>query len=456
MTNNMLEPPFSQEAEQNVLSAILIDFTLMKTIKAIISAEDFFMVRHEMIFRAMERLDAKGEPVDLVTLAAELPADKLEGVGGRTYLVKLMNVAGTSIYGEVYARLVKRTSVRRKLIAAARAIEAFAYDESLNIEEVESQSLNEVSTALERTRSQGAWFSDVASTIYDQVERAVRDKVLNAIPTGFYDLDKMHGGGLDAGLTVLAGRTGMGKSSMMDSILYNQIIMMAEGKIDPFTIFYATTERTKEEVVRRVTSIASEIADVKLRTGNLTGDEAAKFTKQIGIISEARVYIDDTPAVTPAQLESTANWLVRQHGCKLVLHDGAYRSTTGVPRLDNGDNVHAKYSRIYFDLKNASTRLNVPILTTHQLNREADKRNDHRPRLSDLTGSGTIEQECNNVWFIYRDAVYNEASDTPNQADIIVAKQRNGPTGVVPIYYEATYTKFMNASINRVDLSDLE
>lgn len=451
--NPNLDPgaPFSQEAEEATIGSILIDPTQFTPIHAFLKAEDFFLLRHQYIYNAMKRIQERHEPIDLITVAEELDnQDKLEAIGGRAYLLKILDSVGTSIHAEVYAHLVERTSIRRKLMVAADEIKKIAMSEDNNIDLVVVEAQTLLSEASERQMTNGAWLQDVLSDLYDKTEYLIQNKLKSAYPSGFVDLDALLGGGVEApDLTIVAGRPSMGKSSFLICWVYNLLDWMIESG-NRFTIFCGSTETSQEQFARRLVSIASGVMDIKIRTGNLKPDEARRFTEQIGDLSRHNLYIDDTSGLTPMQLESSLSLLRRQHDCKIAFMDGMYEMKTGIKRIDNSDNETAKYGRIAKDLKAICKNQKMPLIVTHQLNRGVENRSDKRPRLSDLRSSGDIEQAADKVLFVYRDEYYNENTEFPNQADIIVAKQRNGATGVVALYFEKSITKFQNAATQRI------
>lgn len=457
--NTTLDPgaPFSQEAEESTLGSIFIDPTQLILIKAFLKADDFFLLRHQYIYASMLRVQDRNEPVDLITVAEDLENfGHLTNIGGRAYLVQLLNNTGMSFYAEVYARLVERTSIRRKLMSAADKIKQLATDETKDIDTIISESDRLLIQASERQAVNGQWLHEALSDLYDKTEYLMMNERKSAYPTGFRDLDGILGGGVETpDLTIVAGRPAMGKSSFIISWIYNLLNWMIETG-ERFTIFAGTTETNTEQFTRRLVSIASGVMDIKIRTGKLKPEEAGKFTEQIGQLSKHLIYIDDTTGMTPLQLESSLSMLRRQHNCKICFMDGIYEMKTGYAKLDNSDSETAKYGRIAKDLKAIAKNQHMPVIATHQLNRGVENRSDKRPRLSDLRASGDIEQAADKVLFLYRDEYYNEDTEFPNQADVIIAKQRNGATGTVALYFEKTLTKFMNATVHKVDLTDLE
>lgn len=219
-------------------------------------------------------------------------------------------------------------------------------------------------------------------------------------------------------------------------------------------IFYATSERTKKEVCLRMAAIESGVNSIRLSTGKITAQEAAKFTEAVGLISNLPIYFDDAPMPRPRDIYAQADWMIKRHDCKMVLFDGMYRAKTGDEMTDK--NEHKKYGTIALELKTMARALRVPVITTHQLSRDVEKRQDKRPIMSDLRESGRIEEEADKIIFLYRDEVYNQATEFPNACQWILAKHRNGAIGTVSTYYEKTITKFLDATVHKVDLSNLD
>lgn len=446
---NTIGAPFSQEAEEAVIGSVLLDPSAFLEVASLIKADDFFMVRHAVIWRAIERVHLDKMPLDMIILSDVLDkSGDLQTIGGNAYLMQLANNAGTAMYAPVYAELVKRTAIRRRMMVTLDRMKHLAMDEKMSLVDVQAQADSLwLKVSSETNESQGDWIADVISELYDEVEMLMQSKKsLSGIPTGLRDLDVLMSGiELDT-LTIIAARPGMGKSALMDNIAIN---IASIG----IPVFYATSERSKKQVVRRMASIISGINSMKLKTGQMSPQEAAHFTEAVGRISALPIYLDDKPMPTPQDIFHQAKWMVERHGAKVILFDGMYRAKTGVDDFDR-DN-HRKYGEIALRLKTISRTL-CPVVATHQLSRGVEQRQDKRPKMSDLRESGRIEEEADKILFLYRDEVYNQATEFPNQCDMILEKHRDGGTGVVSAYYEKTSTKFMNATIHRVDLSNLD
>lgn len=449
--NVSLDPgaPFSQEAEEAVIGSILVDPSQFVSISTFLKPEDFFLLRHQYIWQGLEHLNQRAEPIDLITLAEELENMQiLENIGGRAYLVQLLNNTGTSVYAEVYGRLVERTSIRRKLMITADEIKKFAMDEALNLDNViqdsEGKLFSVTNSYSENKYSVPIW--EALSDYYDAMESKLRDpSVGRGIPSGFRDIDALHGGYQKSDLIIVAGRPGQGKTSYLLSTAMN--VAKLGGRILIFSM-----EMAIEQLIMRLVSMETGINVQRLRLGTLNPQEAARFTEAIGRMSKWMLFLNDTPALTPTELKSQSQRIKIEHGIDLIIVD--YLQLMESPKYQS--NRTQEISHISRSTKELAKSLNVPLIAAAQLNREVEHRKDKRPILSDLKESGGLEQDADIVQFIYRDEMYNENTEFPNQADIITAKHRNGPTGITSLYFEKSLTKFMDASVHRVDLSDLE
>lgn len=449
---NNLEAPFSEEAETAVLGCIILDPDSFVAVSGIIrSADDFFLLRHNVVWQAMERLNRNMTPLDPITLADCLESSgDLANIGGLAYLINLANSIGTAMHAEVYAELVRNAAIRRQQLVALNAMCTLILDEELSLDEVREQTDAAwlAATSLVQDK-RGAWMQEAMSDFYDEMNHRMAHRLSRGIPSGLRDLDQLLAGFAPETLTVLAGRPGMGKSALMDTIALN---IAGSG----IPIFYATSERSITQVLTRMSAMESGINTQKLKFARTSHQEGSQFMTAVGVLSNYPIYFDDDPMPTPQRLYATAKWLVERHGVQMILFDGMYRACTGNPRLDDGGNDHKKYGEIALQLKTLARRLHIPLLVTHQLNRNLENRSDKRPVLSDLRESGRIEEEADNVLFLYRDEVYNKATEFPNQADIIFSKHRDGPTGTVSLFFEKSLTKFVDGDTHYVDLSDLE
>lgn len=441
--------PYSQEAEEAVIGSVLVNPAVFVSVAAFLDPEDFFLLRHNYIWKAMGRLNGRGEHIDYLTLAEELEnMNILDEVGGRGYLIQLMNSTPTSVYAEVYGRLVERTAIRRRLLTAADEIKGLALDEELNIESVISESEAKLFSVSEtQTRRDFVPMWDALSAYYDHMEEMLQNRGMAlGVPTGFRDLDHLLGGFQRSDLLVFAGRPGMGKTSFLLTVAMNAARI---GK----SVAIFTMEMGVEQMVQRMVSMETSINVQKLRLADLTAQETTRFVEVVGRISSYPIFIDDTPSMSPMEMRTKCRRLQHEHGLDLVMID--YMQLMNAGRGFENNRVQ-EISYISRSLKELARELNIPVISAAQLSRAVEQRQDKRPVLSDLRESGSIEQDADIVMFLYRDDVYNEATEFPNQADVIVSKHRNGPTGTISLFFEKQLTKFVDANFRPVDLSNLE
>ena len=447
-TDTVAKAPFSQEAEEAVIGAILIDPEMYHLVAGFLKAEHFFMLRHQYIWQSFERLSFRGEGIDHITLAEDLENRKLlETIGGRAYIIQVANNTGTSMYAEIYGRLVERTAIRRNLMVAADEIKKLALDESLNIDSIAGESENKLfavtQAVSERRGSVPIW--QALSEYYDKIEYLMQNPTTLGVPSGFRDVDALTGGYQRSDLIIFAGRPGSGKTSYLMGTAMT--VARFHGRVGVFSM-----EMSRDQLLMRLIAMETGINVQRLRLGKLNPQEASKFTEAVGRMSQWFMFIDDTPALTPADLRSRCRRLKVEHGLDLIVIDYLQLMNAEARNRDRTQEV-AYISR---STKELAKELNVPILAAAQLNRELEHRKDKRPILSDLKDSGGLEADADVVQFIYRDEIYNPETELPNQAEIITAKHRNGPTGITTLYFEKSLTKFMDASVHRVDISNLE
>ncbi|KXK13655.1 MAG: replicative DNA helicase [Chloroflexi bacterium OLB15] len=440
--------PFSQEAEEAVLGAIFINPDVFLTLAAFLTADDFYILRHQYIWEALQRINLRNERADFVTVREELHAiGRLNDVGGPGYLLQLANNTPTSVHAEIYGRLVERASVRRRLLAAADEIRAVALQEDQPIEKVISDAETRLFSVTERgSRRDLTPMRDAVGEYFERIEYLMQnpDAPLG-LPTGFRDLDELFGGLQRSDLLIFAGRPGMGKTSFLLSLALNAAKVGAR-----IAIF--TMEMGTDQIVQRFMSMETGINTQKLRSGQLSQQEWAKFVQAVGRLSSLRIYIDDTPAVSPIEMRTKCRRMIHEHGLDLVIVDYIQLMSAGGGYENNRVQEISYISR---SLKELARELDVPMFSAAQLSRAVEQRQDKHPVLSDLRESGSLEQDADIVAFLYRDSVYNEATEFPNRADVIVAKHRNGPTGTISLHFERSLTKFTDARTQSVDLSSL-
>lgn len=431
-------PPQNLEAEQAVLGAILLETEALITAMERIRAEDFYSVAHQRIFEAMTDLNDDNQPLDLVTLTARLQdKSQLEEIGGVTYLAKLANAVPTAANVEYYAQIVEEKSMIRRLIRTATQIvsNGFAAEEDVGslINDAE-QRIMEISNR----RSSSGFISirDVLMEVFDRVEFLYNHKGgTTGIPSGFRDLDKMTAGFQRSDLIIVAARPSVGKTAFALNIAQNVAVRAGE------TVAIFSLEMSAAQLVQRMVCAESNVDAGRMRTGYLEGDDWEKLTMAIGALSEAEVYIDDTPGITVADIRAKCRRLKKEKGLGMILID-YLQLIQG--RGKAGENRQQEVSEISRTLKQIARELEVPVIALSQLSRGVEQRQDKRPMMSDLRESGSIEQDADIVAFLYRDDYYNQETEKKNIIEIIIAKQRNGPVGTVELVFLKQFNKFVS------------
>jgi replicative DNA helicase len=442
-------PPQNVEAEEAVLGALLIDPDAIIRIAAILRPEDFYREKHGWIYDAIHLLHERREPVDFLTVCDELERQgQLDQVGGAAFITSLINAVPTSIHAEYYSRIVERTATRRRMIEAAGQIAGLAYQEADDVEEVVDHAEQILFGVSERRISRELVpIKQVLSDYYDRIEYLTQHRgELIGVPTGFADMDRLLGGLQKSDMIILAARPSVGKTSLALSIAHSA------AKKHKQRVAFFSLEMSSEQVVQRLISAETGIDSQRLRRGDITDEgEWRRFMKATSDLSETYFYIDDTPGISALELRTKARRLHAEVGVDLVIVDylqlmrGDYRSENRVQEI----------SAISRAIKSLARELNVPVLALSQLSRGVESRTDKRPILSDLRESGALEQDADVVIFIYRDEMYNENTERKNIADIIVAKQRNGPTGKVALFFKKELAQFREAEMRRTSTDAL-
>lgn len=447
-----LQTPYSQEAEEATIGAVLVDASQYIIISGFLHPEDFFILRHRYVWEAFQTLDERGIPIDYLTVVDQLKsAGQLAEIGGPAYLTQLINSTPTAIHGEVYARLVEGDATRRRLMAASDEIKALALAENMIVSEVISKATQTVLDIANRSeQGSDVSFFDYVSEYFDTVERLIDspNKIVG-IPSGFKDYDDLTLGFQSPDLIIFAGRPGMGKSAFLLSLTMNRLRINPNAHIGWFPM-----EMSAGQMTQRAVSLEAGINLQTLKNGQLSRSDWSKFVDKTGQISKYGLHIDDRPRLSPSQMRAKIyQWLSRFGKLDYVVVD-YLQLMTGDKGRKYG-NRQEEISYISEELKNMGKEFNIPMLSAAQLSRELERRADKRPQLSDLRESGAIEQNADIVTFLYRDEVYNPDTEFPNQCELITAKHRNGPTGTIELYFEKTLTKFMNAEYRPMDLSYL-
>ncbi|GAB4269400.1 MAG: replicative DNA helicase [Candidatus Promineifilaceae bacterium] len=439
-------PPHNLEAEEAVLGALLIDPDAIFDVAGFLRPEHFYRNANRWVYEAILSLSDRREPVDLVTLTDELRRhEQLEEIGGEPYVIGLINAVPTAVNVTSYARVVEATAVRRQMLQAAGTIANLAYEEAEDIAVVMDRAEQALfSISEERTTRDLVPIKQIAREYLERIEQlhARGDDVIG-VPTGFTDLDRLLGGLNKSDLIILAARPGMGKTS-----LQNAIALTAANRFGKRVAIF-NLEMSGEQLVQRMISAETRIDSQRLRRGQLADHEWPIFMEAIGRLSETRLFIDDTPSITPMQLRTKCRRLYAEQGLDLIIID--YLQLMQAERSTN--NRVQEISEISRALKGLARELDVPVLAAAQLSRAVEQRQDKRPMLSDLRDSGSIEQDADIVMFIYRDEYYNpDTTERPNIAEVHIAKHRHGPTGQVDLYWHAKLATFRNLQRQEIQL----
>ncbi len=437
--------PHSLEAEEALLGSVLIDPDALFRVLPFLSATDFFLVKHQWIWEAMVALHERREPIDFLTVCEELDRrGQLAEVGGQAYISHLTNVVPTAIHAEGYGRIIEQTSIRRRLLASASEIAQLAYEEAEEIDHVIDRAEASLFSVSERRLARELVpISEIVRSYYERIQYLYehRGEPLG-LPTGFIDLDRLLGGLQRSDLIIVAARPGVGKTSLLLSIGLHAARRLQQ-RVAIFSL-----EMSNEQVVQRLVSQETGIDSQRLRLGDLRDEEWPLFVEATSALGSTYLFIDDTPSISALQLRTKARRLHSEHGLDLIIVD-YLQLMTGDVRAENRVQEISYISRA---LKGLARELNVPVLAASQLSRAVEQRSDKRPVLSDLRESGSIEQDADVVLFIYRDDMYDQTTERKNVAEIIVAKHRNGPTGVVELYFRSHLAQFLNAARREVTL----
>ncbi|MGI6368025.1 MAG: replicative DNA helicase [Anaerolineae bacterium] len=438
-------PPQNIEAEQSVLGSLLIDPDAVIKVASFLQPEDFYRETHQIIYATILGLHERRLPADYVTLVDDLTRQgNLELVGGASYLVSLISNVPTSIHVEHYAHIVERSAVMRRLIAAAGEIASLAYRDQGDIDQVIDQAeqiLFEVSHR--RVSKSLVPIKEVVREYYERIEFLVehQDETMG-VPTGLIDLDRLMGGLQPSDLIIIASRPGVGKSSLALTMASNAALR-ADAVVAIFTM-----EMPAEQLVQRMISSRTGIDAQNLRLGHIADTQWDQITQASSVLSEASIFIDDTPSPTPTEIRTKTRRLAAEYDLDLIIIDYLQLMQAGSRPSENRVQEISYISRA---LKGLARELNVPVVALSQLSRAVESRQDKRPILSDLRESGSIEQDADVVMFIYRDEMYNENSDRANIADLIVAKHRNGPLATVSLHFDSHTTQFSNLDLHALD-----
>jgi replicative DNA helicase len=427
--------PHNLEAERSVLGAILLHNDAFNQAAEILESKDFFRDAHRRIFEKMILLSERRHAIDLVTLKDELGrTGEIDEVGGPAYIASLVDGVPRATNIEYYAKIIKEKSVLRNLIFASNRILSSAYAAEEDADTILDGAEQAIFSIAEgRVREGFVAIGALAHKSFEAIEQAYAEKrLITGVPTGFKDLDEMLSGMQRGDLIILAARPSMGKTSLALNIAQHV------GTRTALTVGIFSLEMSKEQLFLRLLSGEAGIDGQRLRTGFLQADDWDKLTQALAVLGDARIYIDDTPSAGVLEMRAKSRRLQAEHGLDLLVVD-YIQLMQGRGRFDNRTQELGSISR---SMKGLAKELNVPVMVVSQLSRAPESRSDHKPQLSDLRESGALEQDADVVMMIYREDVYNPTPENENIAELIIAKQRNGPIGSVRLAFMKGRTKF--------------
>lgn len=432
-------PPHSIEAEQAVIGAIFLEPEAMSTASEFLIPQDFYRPSHQRIFQMMMQLSDRGEPIDLLTVTNALNSSKLlEEVGGVSYLTELADAVPTAANISYYTKIVEEKSVLRRLIRTATDIVTESFNREDEIEDVLSEAEKNILDVSNRQNANAFKnIKDVLIDVYDNIEQLHQNTGdVTGIPTGFKDLDHITSGFQRNDLIIVAARPSVGKTAFALNVAQNVAIKTDEN----VAIF--SLEMGADQLVSRMLCAEGNIDAQRLRTGNLEAEDWTKLTMAMGSLSNAGIFIDDSPGIRVNEIRSKCRRLKQEHGLGMILID--YLQLIQGSGANAKENRQQEVSEISRSLKGLARELEVPVIALSQLSRGVEQRQDKRPMMSDLRESGSIEQDADIVGFLYRDDYYDKESEKQNIIEIIIAKQRNGPVGTVELAFVKEYNKFVD------------
>ncbi len=439
MSNSERIPPHSIDAEKSVLGSIILDKSALIEVVEALKPDDFYSQMHKEIYEAVIELYRKNDPVDILTLAEILKTRKtLDMVGGRGYLGLLSSSVPSTSNVEYYAKIVEEKAVLRRLIEASSSIMEKGYQEKTEANEVLDFAEQKVFDISQKRQKKG--FSIIKDVLWENLkkidEASKMDGNMTGLTTGFLDVNSRTSGLQKSDLIMIAARPSMGKTAFALNIAQNAAVL---GKA---SVALFSLEMSKEQLVQRLLSSEAMVEIQKIRTGNLETKEWDKIYMAIDVLSKANIHIDDTPGITSLEIKNKSRRLKAEKGLDLIIIDYLQLMSAD----SKSESRQQEISTISRSLKNLARELDCPVIALSQLSRAPELRSDHRPILSDLRESGSIEQDADIVIFLYRDEYYNpETTEKPNICEVIIAKQRNGPTGTVELTWLGKYTKFANS-----------
>ncbi|MEA1963861.1 MAG: replicative DNA helicase [Candidatus Aerophobetes bacterium] len=438
-------PPQNLEAERAVLGAMLLEKeAIPKVMQILPDSNNFYSEIHRVIHEGVINLFNQNKPVDVVALREEFKkGNKLEDIGGAAYLAELVNFVPTPANVTYYAQIVRGKKILRDLLKASASISSLSYSDSLDLDVILNKSQSLVfNVTQQKIKTSFVHIKDILKETFERIESLYeRKEHVTGIPTGFTQLDRLTSGFQPSDLIVIAGRPAMGKTSLALNIAQYAAV---ETRI-PLVIF--SLESAKEQLVERMLCSEARVNSQKLRTGFLSEDDWSRLTEGAAVLSESPIYIDDTPNVGVLELSAKARQLRVENDIKMVMVD-YLQLMQGGRRAENRQQQISEISRF---LKALAKELSVPVVAISQLSRAVEQREDKRPRLSDLRESGAIEQDADLVLSLYREYYYTRTPEDEGKAELVISKQRRGPTDKIPLVFISEYTRFENPEFGEVE-----
>ncbi len=431
--------PYSMEAEQSVIGAMLMDVEAIDVACEILTGEDFYAKQNGLIFEAMKELRGENKPVDIVTLSERLKTKHApEEMTSPEFIKQILEAVPTSANVKSYANIVYEKSTLRKLIRVTEAISSDCYSQNDTLENILEKTEHDIFNVMQtRNSREYTPIREVVMEVLRRIEEASKTKGhLTGVSTGFADLDRNTNGLQKSDFILIAARPSMGKTAFALSLARYAALKQKQG----VAIF--SLEMSKEQLVNRFLSMEAKIDAQVIRTGALDDGQWEQLMESSDVISDSKIIIDDTPGISVTELRSKCRKYKLEHDIQMVIIDYIQLMSSG--KGSSNDSRQQEISDISRALKGVARELNVPVIVLSQLNRAVDSRADHRPMLSDIRESGAIEQDADVIMFLYRDDYYNPETEEKNIAEVIIAKQRNGPTGTIKLAWQPKYTKFVS------------
>jgi replicative DNA helicase len=435
-------PPNEIGAEQAVLASILVEDKSIDKVLPILTPEDFYHPFNKHIYKHLLELHNNNKPLDIVTLSASLnETGEMDKAGGMEYVSSLVSILPNASNIVYYAEIVKDKSLLRHLIKTSSDISEKAYNYSGNVTELVDEAEKRIFSLAEyKVKKDVAFVGDILKTTIENLELLYNNKdEITGVPTGFTDLDKMINGMQNSDLIIIAGRPAMGKTAFALNVALNS------ARISNSSVAVFSLEMSSQQLVQRLLSSEARVDASKLRSGRLNERDWTHLTAVSGDIDQLKIFIDDTPAINITELRAKCRRLKREHDLNMVIID--YLQLMSGGKIENREQQISEISR---SLKALAKELDIPVIALSQLNRSVEGRNDKRPLPSDLRESGAIEQDADIIIFLYRDEVYHKDTKEPGVAEIIIAKHRHGPTGVVKLTFIKEYTRFEDMAYTTV------